>query len=217
MSLASSIHYPKSPWKCSVPHTFFFVVFTHSNHAPSPTPPLLSTTDRKEFEAIADEFKTDAPDGTATAMEKGGETMLKKLVGRFGFAGSVGTLGLTKGIELTKRVGSGIQHEVQYLKSHHHSASSGVGGTSGDGGGETKTAETKSDSADIPALNVASPNDGGGESKQDAEDISAIVKEVPLQTRLAADRLAILYAIYKPICFFFDIINFYHVRFLVLD
>ena len=194
-------------------------------------------------------------------MEKGGETMLKKLVGRFGFAGSVGTLGLTKGIELTKKVGSGIQHEVQYLKSHHHSASSGVGvtssdgdgetktaesksdsadtnapnasspndgggeskhdaedasgvgGTSSDGDGETKTAETKSDSADIPALNVASPNDGGGESKQDAEDISAIVKEVPLQTRLAADRLAILYAIYKPICFFFDIINFYHVRF----
>ena len=182
---------------------------THSNlYLPPHTRPPI--TDRKEFEAIADEFKIDVPDGTAKAMEKGGETMLKKLVGRFGFAGSVSTLGLTKGIELTKKVGGSIKHEVQYLKSHRHSASSGVGGTSGDDGGETKTAETKSESADTPALNVASPNDGGGESKQDAEAVGAIVEEVP-QTHLAADRLAILYSIYKPVCFFFDIINFYHV------
>jgi hypothetical protein len=163
---------------------------------------------RKEFQYIADMFKVDVPEGTAAAMEKGGETMLKKFVGRFGFAGALSTLGLTKGIELTKKVGSGIQH----FRSHH-SSTSGAGGTE-DSGEETKAVDAKSDSTDTNAPNASSPNDGGGESKHDAEDASSALTEEMPKTRLGADRLAILYSIYTPRCFFFDIINFYHKLFL---
>jgi hypothetical protein len=166
---------------------------------------------RKEFQYIADMFKVDVPEGTAAAMEKGGETILKKFVGRFGFAGALSTLGVAKGIELTKKVGSGIQH----FRSHH-SSTSGAGGTEDTSGEETKAVDAKSDSTDTNApTNASSPNDGGGESKHDAEDASSSATTVEMpKTRLGADRLAILYSIYTPRCFFFDIINFYHKLFL---
>ena len=150
--------------------------------------PYTPSAGREEFVKAC---KTDvSAESAAAAIEKGGENVFKKFLSRFGFAGSVGALGVAEGIELTKKVGSGIQH----FRSHHSASVSGE---------ETKTGDAKSGSDS----DATSQDDGGGETKEDGKATVAKAtlaqqqqqqKLDELKEYMTADRFAVLHAIYTP-------------------
>ena len=101
----------------------------------------------------------------------------------------------------------------------HWQRANGCTGRDADGDTVNDSTESKTDRHSNPMSATATPTSGTeteGKEKTLEKDLPAMsIKESEQENEeknRAAIRLGVLYSIYKPDCFYFDIINIFHVR-----